>query len=55
MEPDDFRALLKRKGLTQEQAAEKLGVSRRTIIRWCDGTSRIDERSALLIRARIGK
>ena len=55
MTPDAFRELLATKQLTQAVAAEKLGVSRRTVIRWCAGDTRIDERSALLIRQRIGK
>jgi transcriptional regulator with XRE-family HTH domain len=55
MTGEDFRALLKRHDLIQSQAAEKLGVSRRTVIRWCKGEHPIDEATRLLILKRIGK
>jgi transcriptional regulator with XRE-family HTH domain len=38
MTPDDLRAYRKRLGITQTQLAEALGLSRRAIIRYEDGT-----------------
>ena len=55
MSGSDLRALLKRHDLLQSEAAEKLGVSRRTVIRWCKGDHPIDEATRLLILKRIGK
>lgn len=37
---DDFAALVKRAGLTQQQAADRHGVTLRTVQNWCAGKTR---------------
>jgi DNA-binding transcriptional regulator YiaG len=41
MKPDEFKALLKRLGLSLEDAAELLGVTTRSVRRWLDGTRKV--------------
>jgi transcriptional regulator with XRE-family HTH domain len=53
MDPTAFKRMLSAKKMTQAQAAVKIGVTRRTIIRWAKGTTPISEAAALLIRARL--
>lgn len=53
MTPEAFKALLKRHGLSYAQAAERLDVTRRTVIRWATGATPIDKRNALYVKALI--
>lgn len=55
MSPAAFRALLAAAGLTQAQAADRLGVHLNTVSRWARGRTNIAKPSAILIRAAIGK
>lgn len=50
MTPAQFRALLAKAGLNQSTGAERLGVSRRTVIRWLNGETPISARNALFIK-----
>jgi transcriptional regulator with XRE-family HTH domain len=38
MTPDEIRAMLKRHGLSQAEAARRLGVTQQTLNRWVTGT-----------------
>lgn len=50
MRPDDFKRTRQALGLTQEQLAEKLRTTRRSIIRYEDGTRRIPGMAEVLLR-----
>ncbi len=50
MTPKQFRAALKRLGLTQVGAARRLGVNPRTVRFWVAGTYRIPEPVVILLR-----
>jgi transcriptional regulator with XRE-family HTH domain len=50
----EFARLLADKRLTQQEAADRLGVHRRTVLRWLHGHTPISEAVSLLIRAKIG-
>lgn len=50
MEPGDFKRTRQALGLTQEQLAEKLRTTRRSIIRYEDGTRRIPGMAEMLLR-----
>lgn len=58
MTPEEFKTIISEAGLNQTTAAAKLGVDRRTVIRWlrpagsADSTT-ISERNALFIRSKI--
>jgi len=49
MSPQQFRHALRRLGLNQVRAAERLGVNARTVRRWVAGDSRIPESVSLLL------
>ena len=51
MDPETFRGIIAAAGLDQGQAADKLGVTRRTVVRWLSGETAIDKRNAAAIRA----
>jgi transcriptional regulator with XRE-family HTH domain len=51
MTAKDFGTLVKRTGLTQLAAAEKLGVTRRTVARWLSGETPISKRNAHYIKS----
>lgn len=53
MKPDDFRDLIAAAELNQSSAADRLGVNRRTVIRWLTGHTPINAAAAALIRSRI--
>ena len=55
MKPDELQRLLDSNNLNQTTGAERLGVSRHTVIRWLAGTTPISGASAALIRATLGK
>jgi DNA-binding transcriptional regulator YiaG len=49
MTPKAFRQLREQAGLTQTEAAERLGVTRVSVTRWETGTRRIPEMAARLL------
>lgn len=53
MTPQQLRDILESSGLTQRDAAAKLGVSRSTLNRWLKGESTIDQANSLLIRQKL--
>ena len=55
MKPDELQRLLDKNDLNQSTGAERLGVNRRTVIRWLQGTTPIRPASAALIRNTLGK
>lgn len=50
MTPEQFRAILEASSLTQGEAADKLGVTRQTVVRWLSGFTPIIRANANLIR-----
>jgi DNA-binding transcriptional regulator YiaG len=50
MSPEEFRAILERRGLTQQQAADLLGYSRLSVNFWATGRQPITPAAAALIR-----
>lgn len=50
MTPQELRRIRKNLSLTQEQLAERLGVTRVTIARWETGARRIPELAARLVK-----
>ena len=50
MTPKQFRELIDASGLTQQQVADRLGVSRNTVVRWLMGKVPISRAFANLIR-----
>jgi putative transcriptional regulator len=48
--PDEFRRLRQRLGLTQEQVAQRLGVTLGAVSRWEHGQRRISEPAARLLQ-----
>lgn len=48
MTPRQFRGIIA--GVKQGEAAERLGVSRQTVVRWLSGFTRINAANANLIR-----
>ncbi len=50
MEPAEFAKLLEKSGLTQVEAAAKIGVDKQTVHRWIKGTRGIDQFKAAAIR-----
>lgn len=52
MTKEDFAAVLESLGLGATAAGRLLGVNRRTVIRWLNGTTPISEPNALLVRHR---
>lgn len=55
MTAEEFRTLLGSLGLKQGEAADRLGVDRRTVVRWLSGDTPISPANALLIRVTFGK
>ena len=55
MKPTELQRIISLNGLNQTTAADRLGVSRHTVIRWLLGTTPISAASAALIRATFGK
>lgn len=53
MSPETFRELLASAYLNQTQAAVRLDVNRRTVLRWLAGTTNISAANAALIRSKI--
>jgi transcriptional regulator with XRE-family HTH domain len=53
MTPAEFCDMIEAAGLTQESAAELLGVKQSTVFRWLNGETPISEEKATLIRERI--
>ena len=53
MTRDQFRALLKRLGMTQVEAAKRLDRSFSTVNAWWNGRTTITDASASLIRERL--
>lgn len=53
MAPTEFKRLRHLAGLTQEQAAQILEVTHRTVLRWEHGESRIRPLEAQAIRLRL--
>ncbi len=51
MKPREFRDIIEAAEITQEEAAERLGVSRPTVVRWLSGRTPISKSKAKLIRA----
>ena len=49
MSPQRFRGALRQLGVSQVQAAKRLGVNPRTLRRWVAGDSRIPESVGLLV------
>ncbi len=47
--PDEIKAIRKKRGLTQAQAAEKIGVGQGVWSSWEKGTRRPSRQSAILI------
>ena len=54
MTPTEFRQILEAASLTQQGAAEVLRVTQTTVFRWLNSETPISEKSATLIRERIG-
>lgn len=50
MTPAELRTLIEAAGLTQGEAADKLGVTRPTVVRWLSGYTPIGKANANLIR-----
>jgi DNA-binding transcriptional regulator YiaG len=50
MSPQQFRYVLRQLGLSQVQAAKRLGVNPRTVRRWVAGDSRIPESAGLVLQ-----
>ena len=50
MSPQQFRQVLRQLGLSQVQAAKRLGVNPRTLRRWVAGDSRIPESVGLVLQ-----
>lgn len=50
MTPDEFRTILDAAGLKQGEAAERLGVTRQTVVRWLGNVTPIGKANANLIR-----
>lgn len=48
-----FESLLKAAGLNHTTAAGRLGVTRRTVIRWAKGHTPINDRTAFYIRTKL--
>jgi transcriptional regulator with XRE-family HTH domain len=53
MQGSDLKRLRALAGMTQERAAQLLGVTHRTILRWEHGESRIGDLQAQAIRIRL--
>jgi DNA-binding transcriptional regulator YiaG len=51
MTPDELKATLERLGLTQTALARLLGISDRTVRRWCQGASDVPQGAARLVKA----
>lgn len=51
MTPGEFRAIIEAAGVKQGEAAERLGVSRPTVVRWLAGIIPINSSKAKLVRA----
>lgn len=51
MTPQQFREIIEAAGVTQGEAAERLGVTRQTVVRWLGNSTPIDKANATLIRA----
>lgn len=50
MTPDEFREILEAAGVKQGEAAERLGVTRQTVVRWLSNFTPIGRANANLIR-----
>jgi DNA-binding transcriptional regulator YiaG len=50
MSPQQFRQALRQLGMSQVQAAKRLGVNPRTVRRWVAGDSRIPESVSLVLQ-----
>lgn len=50
MTNDELRKMLADAGVSQQQLADKLGVAKQTVHRWCAGTRGIDTFKAAAIR-----
>lgn len=50
MKAEEFRAILKRLGLTQAEAARELGFTRATVCRWFHGMQPINRGNSALVR-----
>lgn len=53
MTPERLREILEASGLTQRQAAERLGVNKSTLTRWLSGQCPISQANATLIKAKL--
>lgn len=52
-DPAPLLALRELRGLSDPQIADRLGVSKRTVMRWRHGTHRAEERTADRVAARL--
>lgn len=55
MTQNEFRDLLRDADLKQGAAADELGVSRQTVVRWLSGYTPISKANAMLIRSVLKK
>jgi transcriptional regulator with XRE-family HTH domain len=55
MTPQQLRQIIEAAGITQAQAAERLGVRRNTVVRWLMGHTPISKPMAFLIRHEFKK
>ncbi len=53
MTAGQFKAMLAERGLSYAAAAKKIGVNRRTVIRWAMGDSGISPGQKLLIKSKL--
>lgn len=54
MTPAELRALIAASGLTQGEAAERLGITRQTAWMWTTGRTPISRQAVALIKATFG-
>ena len=54
MSPEELKELIERAGITQAEAADKIGVHRITINRWLNGRESISAKNAFYVHHFLG-